>query len=124
MAAAWYHARSIEVNFDNVAAHIGSKSAASIRERLRLCRKKEIQIEGVTNNPTTAPAGGIDKKAAGKVNASPRKAAGPKTPKKEKSKPKSPKKEAVEDEPMDGEAEVKDEFETEESPMEEVLEEA
>jgi hypothetical protein len=56
-----------------VAVHVSSKSVSSVRERLRLCKKKELQIEGLPE-AIVAPAGGIDKKAAGKVNSSPRKA--------------------------------------------------
>ncbi|KAF2430428.1 hypothetical protein EJ08DRAFT_734202 [Tothia fuscella] len=89
MAAAYYYARSADIDFEKVVAHVGSKSVASVKERLRLAKKKDIQIEGVLAS-TSSPAGGIDKKAAGKINASPRKAAskakgkaGKGTPKKE-----------------------------------------
>lgn len=50
---------------------------ASIKERLRLCKKKEVQLEGSIKVQLSSPAGGIDKKAAGKVNNSPRKATKP-----------------------------------------------
>jgi hypothetical protein len=68
---------------------LGSKSGASIRERLRLARKKGEQLSGSGANtstpaPTTpkgrktAPASGVDKKSATKVNNTPRKAKSPK----------------------------------------------
>jgi hypothetical protein len=64
-----------QVDFEKVVAHVGSKSVASVRERLRLCKKKDIQIEGVVPS-LSSPPGGVDKKGAGKVNGSPRKVTG------------------------------------------------
>jgi hypothetical protein len=84
----------LQVDFDKVVMHIGSKSVASVRERLRLCRKKVIHIEGEAIS-TSSPAGGVDKKSVGKVNGSPRKAGA-------KSKGKASKKGAVKEEKDEG----------------------
>jgi hypothetical protein len=94
-----------------VVAHVSSKSVQSVRERLRLCKKKKIQIEELPAD-TSAPAGGIDKKAIGGVSSSPRKAGG--TPHKAKSKSKV-KMEESEDSEENGtkETELKDDSTTE-----------
>lgn len=54
---------------------MGSKSTQSVKERLRVAKKKTVEVEGTTlrSAASTAPASGIDKKASGKVNKSPRK---------------------------------------------------
>jgi hypothetical protein len=64
---------------------LGSKSAASIRERLRLAKKKGEQLATTgmaTSTPPLAtprrrkraPAGGVDKESPTKLNNTPRKA--------------------------------------------------
>jgi len=68
---------------------VGSKSAQSVRERLRIARKKGPGAATGASETTpsvlkdkkdkkAAPAGGIDKKSPTKVNKSPRKAGKPK----------------------------------------------
>jgi hypothetical protein len=78
--------------------HVGSKSVTSVRERLRLCKKKNIEIEGLSAS-TDAPPGGVDKKAVGKVNNSSRKV--PSTPSKNAAKSNTKSKVAVKKEGED-----------------------
>ena len=61
----------IQVDFEQVCAHIESKSVASVRERLRLARKKEVEVNGNKFKSATVVAAGD---CESKTTKSPRKA--------------------------------------------------
>lgn len=48
LAAAYLHGHTTDISFDKLCAHVGSKSVKSVRERLRLARKKEVEVDGTT----------------------------------------------------------------------------
>ncbi|KAF2094003.1 hypothetical protein NA57DRAFT_81006 [Rhizodiscina lignyota] len=80
LAAAYYHAKTADVDFEAVAKHVKSKSVQSVKERLRCAKKKTIDLSSDSSSSNTkAPSGGIDKKSPSKVKkATPRKAKAPK----------------------------------------------
>jgi hypothetical protein len=62
------------VDWDKAMVMMGSNCVKTAKERVRVAKKKEAGVPIPSGQPTTAPAGGIDKKAVGKVNNAPKKA--------------------------------------------------